>query len=246
MFFGSTKEESTETVVATTNEIKSKPQSNGLIAIPTSNLSVLNGLINTKGNIEGGGSLIIGGALEGNLNIEDTVFIQEGAKVTGNIIASSIKISGDLKGDIQAKIVEITQNGNIEGNIKSSIASVSGLVNGSIISKNSIEIQSSGVLDTKECKSQKIKVVGKVIGKVVASELLEVISGGSVDGTIITKGIRTEEGGTIIGNIQTFDPYAHKIEEPTEEAKESNEGSDVTKLINIDPKDIQNKLFLKL
>jgi len=240
MFFGSAKKEDENQEVVT--EVKEQParvqKEVELISLPSNNVSVLNSLLKTKGDISGGGSLVIGGEFEGNLELEETVFIEDGAKLIGDIKANSIKISGEVKGNLDAKIVEITKNGSLEGNIKSNITVISGLVNGSVLSTNTTEVLVSGVLDTTECKSQKIKVVGKVLGKVVASELLEVISGGSVNGTIITKGIRTEEGGSIIGNIQTYDPSKHEIKEEVVD-KAANIDPEISKLINLDPKDIQ-------
>ena len=242
MFFGNTKKDE-ELQEATKKESSSvskpEPKEVELITLPSNNVSVLNAQIKTKGDIEGGGSLVIGGIYDGNLTIEDTVFIEDGAKVMGNIKANSIKIAGEVKGHIDAKIVEITKNGSLEGDIRSTITSVSGLVNGTVVSFTSIEIQPSGVLDTKECKSQKIRVVGKVLGKVVASELLEVVKGGSVNGSIITKGIRTEEGGSIIGNIQTYDPSKHDIKKSATLTNGTGSEDDISKLINLDPKDIQ-------
>jgi len=241
MFFGSTKKEDDNQEVNT--EIKEQPQKVQkeveLISVPSNNVSKLNSLLSTKGDISGGGSLVIGGEFEGNLTLEDTVFVEDGAKVVGDIRANSIKISGEVKGNLDAKIVEITKNGSLEGNVKSNITVISGLVNGSVLSTNTTEVLVSGVLDTKECKSQKIKVVGKVLGKVIASELLEVISGGSVNGTIITKGIRTEEGGSIIGNIQTYDASKHDIKAEPKEEVAANIDPEISKLINLDPKDIQ-------
>jgi len=241
MFFGKKEDEVDNKVVnneqsSDNTHTQKEPE---LVKIPASNLSKLNSMLNIKGNIEGGGSLIVGGNLEGNLSIEDTLFIEDGAKVVGNVKANSIKVSGELKGNIEAKVVEITKNGNLEGNIDSTITLISGLVNGYIKSTNSIEIKDSGVVDTKECKAQKIRVLGKVMGKVIASELLEVISGGSVNGAIVTKGIRTEEGGTIIGNIQTYDKSLHEKKEEASKPQNSNIDPEISKLINIDPNDIQ-------
>jgi cytoskeletal protein CcmA (bactofilin family) len=238
MFFGK-KEEEANSTEPTKESIKVPTKEPELIKIPSTNLSNLNSMLEIKGDIKGGGSLVVGSLFEGNLSIEEVVFIEESSKLTGNIKANSIKISGEVKGDIEAKVVEITKSGSLEGNIKSTITLIAGLVNGNINSTNSVEIKESGVVDTKECKSQKIKVVGKVMGSVIASELLEVISGGSVNGSIVTKGIRTEEGGSIIGNIQTYDPAKHETKSKIAESKKSTIDKEVSKLIDIDPSDIQ-------
>jgi len=246
-FFGSKREEEKKV-----NTVKSQPQqekkvavSNDIIKTPTSNVSNINDKLNVKANIEGGGSLILGGHLEGTVKIAETLFIEKGARLIGEAVAKSVKISGDFEGTIDATSVEVTRSGRFNGIIKANKTFLGGFVDGVIRSNDSIEIFSTGIVDTKECKSKRIKINGKVEGRVVASELLEVTSGGSVNGDIITKGIRTEQGGSIIGNIQTYNESIHGadteiiFDKKTAEDIETNIDPDVAKLIDIKPEDIQ-------
>jgi len=193
-----------------------------------------------KADMEGDGSLIIGGNFEGNVKISDTVFIEKGARFLGNIEAKNVKISGDFEGKIESMATEVTQSGRLNGSIETNKAFLGGFVNGSINSIDSIEISSTGIVDATECKSKQIKIVGKVDGKVIASELLEVTSGGAVKGDIITKGIRTEQGGSIIGNIQTYDESVH-AQSTSANTNENPVDIDpeVAKLIDIKPEDIK-------
>jgi len=265
-FFSSKREEEKKV-----NTVKSQPQqekkvavSNDIIKTPTSNVSNINDKLNVKANIEGGGSLILGGHLEGTVKIAETLFIEKGARLIGEAVAKSVKISGDFEGTIDATSVEVTRSGRFNGIIKANKTFLGGFVDGVIRSNDSIEIFSTGIVDTKECKSKRIKINGKVEGRVVASELLEVTSGGSVNGDIITasellevtsggsvngdiitKGIRTEQGGSIIGNIQTYNESIHGadteiiFDKKTAEDIETNIDPDVAKLIDIKPEDIQ-------
>ena len=231
-FFGSSKK--SKTIEAKPTEIQQKitpkvESSKDIIKTPSLDVSVLKNLIKVKASIEGGGSLIIGGYFEGDISIENTVFIEKGAKVNATIKAKDIKISGDFEGTIYAaNAVEITSSGKFQGLINSNKAFLGGAVEGVIKSANSIEITKSGLVKAKECKSKNIKIVGKLDGKVIASELLEITSGGAVNGTIITKGIKTEQGGSVVGNIQTYDASIHE-----------DDNNDPTKLINITPQDMQ-------
>jgi len=230
-FFGSSKKSKTIEEKPTQVQQTSTPKvetSRDIIKTPSHDVSVLKNLLKVKASIEGGGSLIIGGYFDGDISIEQTVFIEKDAKVNATIRAKDIKISGEFEGTIYANAVEITPSGKFQGLINSNKTFLGGEVDGVIKSANSIEITKSGNVKTKECKSKNIKIIGKLDGKVVASELLEITSGGAVNGTIITKGIKTEQGGSVIGNIQTYDASIHE-----------DNGNDPTKLININPQDMQ-------
>ena len=205
-----------------------------VIKTPSHNVSILNSTLNVKADIKGEGSLIIGGVCEGTIEVSDTIFIEKGAKVEGVIKAKNVKVSGEFLGTIYANAAEITKSGKLSGVIHSNKTFLGGEISGTIRSVDSIEITKTGIVEAKECRSKKIKVVGKVKGKVIASELLEVVKTGFIEGTIITKGIRTEQGGSIIGNIQTYDSAldseAHFFDE---------EGNDENKLINMSVQDMQ-------
>jgi len=224
----------------TKQTIQSSVVSSEIIKTPTHNVSVIKDKFNVKAEIEGQGSLIVGGNFEANVKLDDTLFVEKGALFSGTVEAKNVKISGDFEGTINAIAVEITKSGRLNGNINANKTHLGGFVNGVIKSIDSVEISSSGIVDTKECKSKQIKIEGQVEGRVVASELLEVTSGGSVKGDIITKGIRTEQGGSIIGNIQTYDESIHSQDVVLDnDNNQANIDPEVAKLIDIDPKDIK-------
>jgi len=248
-FFSSKSKKEESEVTKEVSEIKEEPiapKSYEFVKIPTTNVSVIKEGFNVKASIEGDGSLIVGGLLDGEIKLEDTLYIEKGARVIGKVYAKRVKIAGDFEGIINTTDIEITKSGRLSGLINSNKAVLGGFVNGVIRSIDSVEITSTGIIDTKECKSKQIKVVGKVEGRVVASELLEVTSGGSIQGEIITKGIRTEQGGSIIGNIQTYDESLHSAEREidielllSEQEESVDIDPEVAKLINIDPKDMK-------
>ena len=215
-----------------------------ILKTPTKNVSLLKDSLKVKANIEGGGSLVIGGEFEGDVTVDDTVFIEKGAKFSGTVNAKNVKISGYFSGVIYSTAIEVTQSGVFEGNVKTNKTFLGGKVNGIIRSIDSIEISSSGEVDTAECKSKRIKVEGKVKGRVIASELLEVTNSGSINGEIITKGIRTEQGGSIIGNIQTYDENVHSKDNNKQFAEDTISPAEeldpeIANLINIKPDDMK-------
>jgi len=241
-FFGKKEEEKKQTVIETPKQPEQEV-SNDIIKTPVKDLSVIKKGITAKADIKGEGSLIIGGNFEGNVIIEDTVVIEKDANFKGEINAKNVKISGNFEGKIKSNAIEVTTNGKFNGIINSNKTFLAGFIKGSIKSLDSIEVLTTGIVEAKECKSKMIKIVGKLHGRVVASELLEIVSGGSVEGEIITKGIRTEQGGSVVGNIQTYDPSKHDIKnEPIlsdEKSENLNIDPEIASLINIDPSDIQ-------
>jgi len=214
------------------------------IKTPTTNLSALRESYKVKATIDGKGSLIIGGDFDGEVTIDDTLFIEKGAKFSGTAHAKNVKISGDFNGTIYSTAMEVTQSGSFSGNVNTNKAFLGGKFDGVVRSMDSIEINNNGVVDTRECKSKRIKIEGKVKGRVIASELLEVTNSGSIEGEIITKGIRTEQGGSIIGNIQTYDEHLHGGDIVLNDKSDSfdnktQKDDDVTKLINVNPENMQ-------
>ena len=238
MAFFSSKKSKPEEVKQPISKPTPKPVevSKDIIKTPTHDVSVLRNLLKVKANIEGGGSLVIGGTFDGEVIIENTVFIEKGAKFFGTVRAKEVKISGNFEGTIYANAVEVTPSGKYSGVINSNKAFLGGEIEGVIKSVNSIEVTKSGKVNTKECKSKNIKIVGQLSGKVIASELLEITSGGSVNGTIITKGIKTEQGGSVIGNIQTYDPQKHDSNASFDDDKSAK---DTSNLVNVSPEDMK-------
>ncbi len=246
-FFTSKKEEDTQRAQIKEEAprvAEPKHISKDIIKTPTINVSVIKEMVKVKGNIDGGGSLIIGGEFEGDVNIDDTLFIEKGAKFSGTVNAKNVKVSGYFNGVVYSGAFEVTQSGVFEGNVKTNKTFLGGKIDGIIRSIDSIEISQTGEVDTQECKSKQIKVEGKVKGRVIASELLEVTNSGSINGEIITKGIRTEQGGSIIGNIQTYDENIHNKENNKQFVEDALSPADeidpeIANLIKIKPDDMQ-------
>jgi len=210
-FFGTNESEEIENKEIK-EQVATTVKDESYIKTPTVNVSVINKLIKAKADIDGGGSLIVGGSFEGNVKIEDTLIIENRATFKGNVKAKNVKIAGEFTGEVKAAVVEIGSSAKVIGIINSNKAFLAGDIKAIIKSNDTIEVLESGNVESKGIKSGKIKINGRVQGSVMASDLLEVTHKGSIKGTIITKGIKTEQGGSIIGNIQTYDESLHGLD----------------------------------
>ena len=75
--------------------------------------------ITIKGTVSGDEDLLIQGRVEGTITLsQHQVSVGEGAEVTANIQAKSVKIDGEVAGDITGtEKVVISKSGNVRGNI---------------------------------------------------------------------------------------------------------------------------------
>lgn len=79
-----------------------------------------------KGQINGSGNTRVDGLIEGEINIEGDAVIGEQGRVIGNIVARSVLISGEVKGNITASNkLEILPSGRLFGDVKVAILSIS-------------------------------------------------------------------------------------------------------------------------
>lgn len=73
-----------------------------------------------KGDIAADGSVSIAGQFEGNIDIpKRAVTVADGARVTANIRANSVQISGKLSGEVQGiERVELTGTADMTGKLQ--------------------------------------------------------------------------------------------------------------------------------
>jgi cytoskeletal protein CcmA (bactofilin family) len=81
--------------------------------------------MNFKGRLSGEGSVDIAGTLDGNCRVSGLCRVREGARVTGDIDASSIIVQGDVKGRLVAtRKVEIGATGTVHGDIRAQVVAI--------------------------------------------------------------------------------------------------------------------------
>ncbi len=80
--------------------------------------SVLGPGLTIQGELTGSGGVRIDGAFDGEIGLRGIVVIGEGGRVTcKQLRASTLIVSGSLKGDVTAQRVEITSTGRVWGDV---------------------------------------------------------------------------------------------------------------------------------
>ncbi len=72
-----------------------------------------------EGKIEGSGHVRVAGRFKGDVHVQGNLTIEQGAKVTGGVRASTVIIGGELEGNVDAASrVELLETGILNGDLK--------------------------------------------------------------------------------------------------------------------------------
>lgn len=78
-----------------------------------------------EGKIEGSGHVRISGRFKGDVRVDGTLTIEQGAHLAGSVQAGAIVIGGELEGNIEsAKSVELQQTAVVNGDVTAGALSV--------------------------------------------------------------------------------------------------------------------------
>jgi cytoskeletal protein CcmA (bactofilin family) len=78
-----------------------------------------------EGKIEGSGHVRLAGRFKGDVNVDGTLTIEQGAHLAGSVKAGSVIVGGELEGNILgAGRVELQQTGIINGDVAAASLSV--------------------------------------------------------------------------------------------------------------------------
>lgn len=87
--------------------------------------SVIAAGISIEGKVQGVGHLRISGVFKGDVAVDGNLVIEVGAKLTGQVRATTITVAGELEGNIDAaKRVELLETGIIAGDVKAGSVTV--------------------------------------------------------------------------------------------------------------------------
>lgn len=87
--------------------------------------SVIASGITIEGKVQGVGHLRISGAFKGDVAVDGNLIIEVGARVTGQVRATTVTVAGELEGNIDgAKKVELLESGLIAGDVKAGVLTV--------------------------------------------------------------------------------------------------------------------------
>ena len=84
-------------------------------------ISVISSKTYVKGVIETDTMTQIEGVLEGDIKCDNTVHVSSGGRITGNIVAKSVFVDGEVSGDILAEKVERGEKGKVLANVVSTL-----------------------------------------------------------------------------------------------------------------------------
>jgi cytoskeletal protein CcmA (bactofilin family) len=81
--------------------------------------SVIAANLSIEGKIEGSGNVRIAGRFKGDARIDGNFTIEAGAQLTGQVLAGTVVVGGELQGNIEsAKKVDVLEGGVIVGDVK--------------------------------------------------------------------------------------------------------------------------------
>jgi cytoskeletal protein CcmA (bactofilin family) len=87
--------------------------------------SLISADLTIEGKIEGSGHVRIAGSFKGDVNVQGNLTIENGAKVTGQVRASTVVVAGELHGNIEAAVrVELLETGMVVGDVKAASLTV--------------------------------------------------------------------------------------------------------------------------
>ena len=79
-------------------------------------LSVISPNVRIVGDIVSQGEVHVDGEIDGNISCQ-VLTVGEGARITGEVTAESVKVHGELQGKINAPTVSITRTAKVSGDI---------------------------------------------------------------------------------------------------------------------------------
>lgn len=169
-----------------------------------SSATIITSCMKVTGDLDGSDTIHIDGHVIGNITVSNTLVIGKSGMVEGDIKAKHVIINGELQGTIKCENLEVLQTGKVSRLIEATHLELDGTIDGEISAKESIKVLENANIHATSLKSKTISVHGKIQGTVIASEILEIGSKGSVEGKITVKNIKTEEGGRMIGTMSTY------------------------------------------
>ena len=211
-FFGNDKKSGSTT----------KPKQTTSVA-PTSkkinSATIITACMEITGNLQGSDTLHVDGKIIGDITVSNTLVIGKSGLVVGEVKAKNAIINGELQGSIQCDELEVMQTGKLSKEIHAKHLVLDGQIEGIIMGESSIEVLENAKIKADKIQAPTITVHGAIEGKIIATELLDIGSKGSVEGEITVKKIKTAEGGRMVGSMSTYEAPKPKPQ-PTKEPKE--------------------------
>ena len=184
-------------------EIDSSDILNYIVKIPEVG-SKISRCMSINGKVESCEPIIVDGRVHGDIKSSDSVIIQRGAFVKGNIFAKEVKIDGKIDGSIEANSIEIAINGELEGYMVANTILIQGKSDGEILANDTLYITKDALVKTYEAKAKYIKTLGYIVGNVVAQDCIEIGKNGVIEGELLTNELKSNKGSRVIGSINRY------------------------------------------
>ena len=87
--------------------------------------TVIGPSVHLEGNFVSQGDVQVAGLLSGSLQTSGNVRVEEGARVHANIVALSVWVGGEVRGDVKASdVLELASTAKLSGNVEVKIFSM--------------------------------------------------------------------------------------------------------------------------
>ena len=223
--FGSSKVEEKK-VETKAEEVKKEGGSTGSSKSNAITATIITPGTEITGDIKSNDTIHVDGILNGDVMADNMIVVGKSGVIFGNIKAEKVIVSGKIKGNILCADLEVMKSGNILQRIDADRLIVDGSIEGEVLAKTSVNILKDGKLKVTLLKTKRARVNGSIEGKIVATELLEVNRDGVVQGEIVVKNIRTEEGSRMIGSMSTYQELTKESEPSITPLKKENSRTD--------------------
>jgi len=193
--FGSNTKIEEEIIVAPREVEKKAPKKLGATTIITAGSLF-------EGNIKGDDGVHIDGHIKGNIIVDNVVIVGRNGVVDGDIVAQNVVISGKLSGNLTCIDLEVMRDAIIVSrDISTDKVIIDGEVEGSIVSKHSINITNNGRIKSKKVLTQTTTIDGILLTNDITTKFLEITIKGHLEGNLIVETIKIHKGGRFVGNV---------------------------------------------
>ncbi len=116
--------------------------------------------VKVEGDFNSQGNVLIQGIVSGNVKTDKYLQVEVGAKIMASVRADSVKVSGEVQGNIRAKtIIELTSTARVIGDIEAKTLIIA---SGAILHGKCAMLNTSEVSDTKAKAGSKRRLESEV------------------------------------------------------------------------------------
>jgi cytoskeletal protein CcmA (bactofilin family) len=155
-----------------------------------------------EGNIKGDDGVHIDGHIKGDIIVDNIIIVGKNGVVDGDIVAHNVVISGKVSGNLTCVDLEVMRDAIIVSrDISVDKVIIDGHVEGSIVSKHSINITNNGRVKSDKVLTQTTTIDGVLLSNDITTKFLEITIKGHLEGNLIVETVKIHRGGIFVGNV---------------------------------------------